>query len=85
MAPLGATFLKQRNAQKKTIEPSEGTAKGQRVEPSHEDLSIDPIAVVDDVGDDDDDDDVTVAVVVAAGPSRASPSLCSMLERVLET
>lgn len=26
-APLGATFLNQRNAQKKTVEPSEGTGK----------------------------------------------------------
>ena len=34
MAPLGATFLKQRNAQKKTDEPSEGTEKRPRVEPT---------------------------------------------------
>ena len=34
MAPIRATFLKQHNAQKKTAEPSDGTAKRQRVEPS---------------------------------------------------
>ena len=40
-------------------------------------MPIDPTTVVD-----VDDDDIIVA---AAGPSKASPSFCSILERVLET
>ena len=49
------------------------------MEPSHEDMHIDPIAVVADEEEED------VDVVAVASPSRASPSLCSMVERILET
>ena len=72
-------FLKQRNAQKKITEPSEGTGKRKWVEPSHEDMHIDPTAAV----VDDEEEDVDVAAV--ASPFGASPSLRSMLKRVLET
>lgn len=83
-APIGATFLKQRNEQKKPVEPSVGTTNRQRVQPSHEDVPIDPtVAVVDD-DDEEDDVDVDVDVVATNGPSTASPSLRFMLERVLE-
>ena len=63
----------------KLAEPSLGTTKRQRVEPSHEDMPTDLTTTV--VDDDDKDD----AGVDAAGPSTTFPSLCSMLERVLET
>ena len=77
---MGATFLKQRSAQKKTIEPSGGTTKRPRVESAAEDVPVNPnIAVSDD--DEEDDADVDAAAI---GPSTASPSLCSMLERVFE-
>ena len=69
--PIGATFLKQCNAQKKPAEPSEGTTKRPRVEPSREDVPIDPTAIV---ADDDEEDDADVDVATAGGPSRASPS-----------
>ena len=79
IAPIGATFLKQRNAQKKPTKPSVGTTKRQRVEPSHEDVPIDPTATIAVAAA----DDVDVAAN-ADGPSIASPSLRFMLERVLE-
>ena len=56
MAPIRATFLKQRNAQKKTAKPSEGTAKRQRVEPSQEYVAIDPTAIVATIAANDDDE-----------------------------
>ena len=62
MAIFGATFLKQRSAQKKTAIPSERIENRQKVEPTIRDEHFDP-----------------------TGPSGASPSLRSMLERVLET
>ena len=49
------------------------------MEPSHEDMHIDPTAAV----ADEEEEDVDVAIV--ASPSGASPSFRSMLERVLET
>ena len=54
------------------------------MEPSHEDMHIDPTAVVTD-DDDEDDDGEDVDIAAGGGPSRASPSFFSMLERVLET
>nr|POF12308.1 hypothetical protein CFP56_68053 [Quercus suber] len=75
MALLEATFLKQRSAQKKTTKPSEVTGNRQKVEPTVGDEHFDPTTAVD-----DEDEDAAIA-----GPSRASPSLRSMLERVLET
>ena len=76
MAPLGATFLKQRNAQKKTDEPSEGTEKRPGVEPTLGNEHFDHTTSID-----DDEEDVAA---VATSPSRASPSLYSTLKRVLE-
>ena len=49
------------------------------MEPSHEDMHIDPTTAV----VDDEEEDVDVAAV--ASPFGASLSLRSMLERVLET
>ena len=49
------------------------------MEPSHEDMHIDPTA---DVADEEEED---VDVATVASPSGASPSFRSMLERVLET
>ena len=77
---IGATFLKQRSAQKKTVEPSVGTTKRPRVESIAEDVPVDPTAAISD--DDEDDADVDAAAI---GPSTASLSLRSMLKRVLET
>ena len=79
-APIRATFLKQCNAQKKPAEPSEGTTKRPRVEPSREDVSVDPIAAV---ADDDEEDDDDVDVAAAGGPSRSSPSPRSCLREYL--
>ena len=56
MASIKETFLKQRNAQKKTAKPSEGTAKRQRVEPSQEYVPIDPTTIVATIVANDDDE-----------------------------
>ena len=76
---IGATFLKQRNAQKKTVEPSVVTTKRPRVESTAEDVLVDPIATV----VDDDEDDADVDATATTGPSTSFPSLCSILKRVL--
>nr|POE85138.1 hypothetical protein CFP56_55364 [Quercus suber] len=83
--PIGATFLKQHNAQKKIVEPSVGIAKRPRVEPTVEDVPDDPITAVYDDDDEDEDEDDADVDVVATSPSTASPSFHSMVERVLET
>nr|POF24769.1 hypothetical protein CFP56_56626 [Quercus suber] len=73
------------SAQKKTVEPSGGIAKRPRVEPTTEDVPVDPIAAVYDDDDEDEDEDDADVDVVATSPSTASPSLRSMVERVLVT
>ena len=57
-APIGATFLKQRSAQKKNVGPSVGSSKRPRVQSIAADVHaeespVDPIATVADDGDDE--------------------------------
>lgn len=86
IAPMGATFLKQRAAQEKLVE----TTKRLRVETTTKDVPIvlpteevpfDPTAVVPDVDDEDDAD------VDATGPSRSTTplSLRAMMEMFMTT
>lgn len=74
MAPLEATIVNQCNAQTKKVEPREGTGKRQSGIYIRR-WEFYPVAAVDVDGND----------VALAGPSEASPSLHSTLERVLET
>ena len=56
IAPIGATFLKQRNAQKKNVRPSVGSSKRPRVQSTvgdvhAEESPVDPTTAIADDGD----------------------------------
>nr|POF09121.1 hypothetical protein CFP56_56781 [Quercus suber] len=85
-APIGATFLKQRSAQKKNVGPSVGSSKRPRVQSSTGDVHaeespIDPTVAV--ASDGDDEVHVDSA---AAEPTIPPPrSLRAMMETVMTT
>ena len=81
IAPIGATFLKQRNVQKENVGPSVGSSKRPRVQSTTGDIHaeespVDPTAVVV-----DDSDDGVHADSIAAEPTVPPPlSLRAMME-----
>ena len=83
-APIGAKFRKQRNAQKKFVDPSVGSSKRTRVQSTtgdvpHEDMHEDPTTAVAEDGDDEVDVDTTVAAHTGPPP----PSLRAMMETIM--
>ena len=86
IAPIGATFLKQRSAQKKNVGPSVGSSKRPRVQSTTGDIHaeeslVDPTAVIA-----DDSDDGVHADSVAVEPTVPPPlSLCAMMETFMTT
>ena len=85
-APIGATFLKQRNAQKRNVGPSVGSSKRPRVQSTTRDdhaeqSPVDPTGTVADIGDDG-----VHAHSTAADPIIPSPlSLRAMMETFMTT
>ena len=85
-APIGATFLKQRNAQKRNVGPSVGSSKRPWVQSTtgddHAEQSpVDPTVTVSDIGDDG-----VHAHSIAADPTVPPPlSLCAMMETFMTT
>ena len=86
IAPIGATFLKQRSAQKKNVGPSVGSSKRPRVQSTTGDIHaeeslVDPTAVIA-----DDSDDGVHADSIAVEPTVPPPlSLCAMMETFMTT
>ena len=85
-APIGAKFLKQRNAQKKFVNPSVGSSKRTRVQSTtgdvpHEDMHEDPTAAVIEDGNNKVDVDTTAATHTGPPP----PSLHVMMETIMTT
>ena len=85
-APIGAKFRKQRNAQKKFVDPSVGSSKRTRVQSTtgdvpHEDMHEDPTTAVAEDGDDEVDVD-TAAVGHIGLPLH---SLRAMMETIMMT
>ena len=86
IAPIRATFLRQRQAQMKSVELSTETSKRQRGEastvasassdqPTTEEVHMDPTVVMDPAGDDD-----------TVDPTVTSPLLlCAMMETFMTT
>ena len=85
-APIGATFLKQRTAQKRSVGPSVGSSKRPWVQSTtgddHAEQSpVDPTGTVADIGDDG-----VHAHSTAADPTVPPPlSLCAMMETIMTT
>ena len=85
-APIGATFLKQRTAQKRNVGPSVGSSKRPRVQSTtgddHAEQSpVDPTGTVADIGDDG-----VHAHSTAADPTVPPPlSLRAMMETIMTT
>ena len=84
--PLGSPFLRQRQAQKKTVEPSAGSSKRLRVESTagdlpSEEIPIDPTVVV--AKDNVDEVEVKIGDVEPIVPSPLS--LCAMMETFMTT
>ena len=80
-APIGATFLKQRSAQKKNVGPSVGSSKRPRVQSTTEESPIDPTVAVADDGD----DEVHVDSAAAEPTIPPPPSLRAMMETFMTT
>lgn len=87
IAPMGSFFLKQWNAQKKTVEPSVGLLKRSRVESIAKDvhakeIPFDPTVAV---ADDDDVDEVDVDTTNVEPTIPPSLSLRDMMETFMMT